>query len=285
MWEAATELVRDKRLSGRANTAVEKFLTLMNTIQETITDQALPQQVQTVSDLSGLIEHFKKDQTDRGQSRVENVEELSNAARTYVHQADDDPDLNAIDEFLAHAALEAGEGQADADDNAVQLMTLHSAKGLEFSVVFMAGMEQGLFPHQRSAEDPVRMEEERRLCYVGITRAEKKLYMTMAEQRRLHGRDQYNPPSKFVQELPSELLEEIRPRMQVSMPVYRSEKQFVQEDHDTGLSIGQSVKHGKFGVGIVLDQEGRGNQARVQVNFEDAGSKWLVLAYANLQPA
>jgi len=285
MWEAATELVRDKRLSGRANTAVEKFLTLMNSIQETITDQALPQQVQTVSDLSGLIEHFKKDQTDRGQSRVENVEELSNAARTYVHQADDDPDLNAIDEFLAHAALEAGEGQADADDNAVQLMTLHSAKGLEFSVVFMAGMEQGLFPHQRSAEDPVRMEEERRLCYVGITRAEKKLYMTMAEQRRLHGRDQYNPPSKFVQELPSELLEEIRPRMQVSMPVYRSEKQFVQEDHDTGLSIGQSVKHGKFGVGIVLDQEGRGNQARVQVNFEDAGSKWLVLAYANLQPA
>ena len=285
MWEAATDLVRDKRLSGRANKAVEKFLTLMNTIQESISDQALPQQVQTVSDLSGLIEHFKKDQTDRGQSRVENVEELSNAARTYVHQADDDPDLNAIDEFLAHAALEAGEGQADADDNAVQLMTLHSAKGLEFPVVFMVGMEQGLFPHQRSAEDPVRMEEERRLCYVGITRAEKKLYMTMAEQRRLHGRDQYNPPSKFVQELPSELLEEIRPRMQVSMPVYRTEKQFVQEDHDTGLSIGQSVKHGKFGVGIVLDQEGRGNQARVQVNFEDAGSKWLVLAYANLQPA
>jgi len=285
MWEAATDLVRDKRLSGRANKAVEKFLTLMNTIQESISDQALPQQVQTVNDLSGLIEHFKKDQTDRGQSRVENVEELSNAARTYVHQADDDPDLNAIDEFLAHAALEAGEGQADADDNAVQLMTLHSAKGLEFPVVFMVGMEQGLFPHQRSAEDPVRMEEERRLCYVGITRAEKKLYMTMAEQRRLHGRDQYNPPSKFVQELPSELLEEIRPRMQVSMPVYRTEKQFVQEDHDTGLSIGQSVKHGKFGVGIVLDQEGRGNQARVQVNFEDAGSKWLVLAYANLQPA
>lgn len=285
MWEAASDLVREKRLSARANTAVTSFLTLMNTIQETIADQALPQQVQSVSDMSGLIEHFKKDQTDRGQSRVENVEELANAARTYVHQADDDPDLNAIDEFLAHAALEAGEGQADADDNAVQLMTLHSAKGLEFSVVFMVGMEQGLFPHQRSAEDPVRMEEERRLCYVGITRAEKKLYMSMAEQRRLHGRDQYNPPSKFVQELPSELLEEIRPRMQVSMPVYRPKQSYVQEEHDTGLSIGQSVKHGKFGVGIVLDQEGRGNQARVQVNFEDAGSKWLVLAYANLQPA
>jgi DNA helicase II / ATP-dependent DNA helicase PcrA len=149
----------------------------------------------------------------------------------------------------------------------------------------MAGMEQGLFPHQRSAEDPVRMEEERRLCYVGITRAEKKLYMTMAEQRRLHGRDQYNPPSKFVSELPSALLEEIRPRMQVSLPVYRAEKKYLPEDLDTGLSVGQWVKHGKFGLGIVLDQEGRGKQARVQVNFEDAGSKWLVLAYANLQPA
>ncbi|MDB4224612.1 ATP-binding domain-containing protein, partial [Granulosicoccus sp.] len=224
-------------------------------------------------------------QSDRGQSRVENVEELANAARTYVHHAADDPDLNALDEFLAHAALEAGEGQADADDNAVQLMTLHSAKGLEFPVVFMAGMEQGLFPHQRSAEDPVRMEEERRLCYVGITRAEKKLYMTMAEQRRLYGRDQYNPPSKFVAELPAELLEEIRPRMQVSMPVYRREQSYVQEEYDTGLSIGQMVQHGKFGVGIVLDQEGQGKQARVQVNFQDAGSKWLVLAYANLQPA
>lgn len=285
MWQAAHDLVREKRLSGRANTAVGKFVTLIESLRERIADQALPQQVQTVSEHSGLLEHFRKDQSDRGQSRVENVEELANAARTYLHQASDDPDLNAIDEFLAHAALEAGEGQADTNDNAVQLMTLHSAKGLEFPVVFLAGMEQGLFPHQRSAEDPVRMEEERRLCYVGITRAEKKLYMTMAEQRRLHGRDQYNPPSKFVTELPNELLEEIRPRMQVSMPVYRSEPRYVEEENDTGLSIGQMVRHGKFGVGVVLDQEGRGKQARVQVNFEDAGSKWLVLAYANLQPA
>ncbi|MFT5893432.1 MAG: DNA helicase-2/ATP-dependent DNA helicase PcrA [bacterium] len=284
MWEAASDLVQEKRLKGRANASVAAFMSLMENMRESIADQALPQQVQTVADLSGLIQHFKKDQSDRGQSRVENVEELANAARTYVHHANDDPDLNALDEFLAHAALEAGEGQADADDNAVQLMTLHSAKGLEFSMVFMTGMEQGLFPHQRSAEDPVRMEEERRLCYVGITRAEKKLYMTMAEQRRLHGRDQYNPPSKFVAELPAELLEEIRPRMQVSMPVYRPEQSYVQEEYDTGLSVGQMVNHGKFGVGVVLDQEGRGKQARVQVNFEDAGSKWLVLAYANLQP-
>lgn len=287
MWEAATDLVREKRLSGRANSAVAKFLDLMEAMREAISEQALPQQVQTVSELSGLIEHFGKDTTDRGQNRVENVEELSNAARAFVFHSDDDPDMSALDEFLAHAALEAGEGQAAADDNAVQLMTLHSAKGLEFPIVFLAGMEQGLFPHQRSAEDPVRMEEERRLCYVGITRAERKLYLTMAEQRRLHGRDQYNPPSKFVTEIPSELLEEIRPRMQVSLPVYRPQQsqRFVEEASDTGLSVGQTVRHGKFGIGIVLDQEGRGKQARVQVNFEDAGSKWLVLAYANLQPA
>jgi len=286
MWQAACDLVNEKRLSGRANTAVGKFIQLIISIHKAIAEQALPEQVQSVAQLSGLIEHFEKDTSDRGQNRVENVQELSNAARTFVHQNDDDPDMSAVDEFLAHAALEAGEGQANANDDAVQLMTLHSAKGLEFPQVFMAGMEQGLFPHQRSAEDPVRMEEERRLCYVGITRAEKKLYLSMAEQRRLHGRDQYNPPSKFVNELPNELLEEIRPRMQVSMPVYRPQKPaFLEEDHNTGLSVGQMVKHGKFGMGIVLDQEGRGKQARVQVNFEDAGSKWLVLAYANLQPA
>ena len=286
MWTAATDLVAEKRLSGRANTAVAKFLDLMQAIAETISEQSLPQQVQTVSDMSGLIEHFQKDTSERGQNRVENVEELSNAARTFIHQNADDPELSVVDEFLAQAALESGDGQTNNDTNAVQLMTLHSAKGLEFPVVFMAGMEQGLFPHQRSAEDPLRLEEERRLCYVGITRAEKKLYMCMAEQRRLYGRDQYNPPSKFIGEIPTELLEEIRPRMQVSLPVYRSETPaWMQEEVDTGLSIGQMVKHGKFGIGVVLDQEGRGKQARVQVNFEDAGSKWLVLAYANLEPA
>lgn len=287
LMEAARDLVADKRLSGRANTAVGKFIALMGHIQEAIFEQALPQQVDTVSEMSGLVDHFKKDQTDRGQSRVENVEELSNAARTFIFTIDENPDMSAIDEFLAHAALEAGEGQAEADDNAVQLMSLHSAKGLEFPVVFLAGLEQGLFPHQRSMEDPVKMEEERRLCYVGITRAEKKLYLSMAEQRRLHGRDQYNPPSKFVGELPAELLEEIRPRMNVSMPVYSSDRghPVLREEVDTGLQLGQQVKHGKFGLGIVLDQEGRGKQARVQVNFEDVGSKWLVLAYANLQPA
>ncbi|MBX2882638.1 MAG: exodeoxyribonuclease V subunit gamma, partial [Granulosicoccus sp.] len=286
MWEASKALVANKGLTPRAVTAVNKFISMIESMSETIADQSLPDQVSTVSEVSGLIDHFKKDQSERGQSRVENVEELSNAARTFNLNYTDDPEAIVLDEFLAHAALEAGDGQADAEEDAVQLMTLHSAKGLEFQVVYLAGMEQGLFPHQRSVEDPAKLEEERRLCYVGLTRAEKKLYLTMAEQRRLYGRDQYNPPSKFIGELPQNLLEEIRPRMNVSLPVYQpSSSSRFQEDNDTGIEIGQMVMHGKFGVGVVLDQEGRGQQARVQVNFEDAGNKWLVVAYANLQPA
>ncbi len=286
MWEAAHALVENKGLTARASTAVSKFISMIEAMAEAISDQSLHMQVETVSELSGLLDHFKKDQSERGQSRVENIEELSNAARTFSLNYTEDPEAIILDEFLAHAALESGDGQAEADEDAVQLMTLHSAKGLEFQVVYLAGMEQGLFPHQRSMEDPSKLEEERRLCYVGITRAEKKLYLTMAEQRRLYGRDQYNPPSKFVGELPSNLLEEIRPRMSVSMPVYNpSESSRFKEESDSGIQIGQLVQHGKFGVGVVLDHEGRGQQARVQVNFEDAGSKWLVVAYANLQPA
>lgn len=286
MWQAASTLVTERRMNGRANTAVAKFLTLIDSIAEQISEHDLALQVRRVADLSGLREHYGKDGTEQAQSRVENIEELENAARTFMFQSESDADsIDVVDEFLAHAALEAGEGQADADENAVQLMTLHSAKGLEFPVVFMAGMEQGLFPHQRSIEDPTRLEEERRLCYVGITRAEKKLYLTMAEQRRLHGRESFNPPSKFIGELPAEVLEEIRPRMQVSMPVRRPAPaaDWLDAAHDTGLAVGQQVRHGKFGVGVVLDQEGSGRQARVQVNFEDVGAKWLVLAYANLE--
>jgi DNA helicase-2/ATP-dependent DNA helicase PcrA len=284
MWESASTLVENNAFTARAKGAVKQFVELIESLTTAMADQTLGFQVQIAGEHSGLLEHFKKDDSERGQMRVENIEELSNAARTFTFANEDTDEGNIVDEFLAHAALEAGDGQAEVDEDAVQLMSLHSAKGLEFPLVFMAGMEQGLFPHMRSLEDPARLEEERRLCYVGITRARKKLYLTLAEQRRLHGKDQYNPPSKFIGELPAELLEEIRPRMNVSMPVYQSAPvNRFSEENDTGISIGQAVKHGKFGVGIVLDHEGRGNSARVQVNFEDAGSKWLVLAYANLQ--
>ncbi len=286
MWQAATELVAAKRLSGRANTAVGNFLNLITQLQDDLAEQELPQKVEVLIEASGLLDHFRKDKSERGEARIENLEELGNASRAFMFANEEDPDIDRVDNFLAHAALEAGEGQTEGDDNAVQLMTLHSAKGLEFPVVFMAGMEQGLFPHQRSIEDPAKLEEERRLCYVGITRAEKKLYMSMAEQRRMHGRDQYNPPSKFVGELPASLLDEIRPRMNVSVPVYESTRfqPIEQENQYGGIQIGQMVEHGKYGAGMVISFEGGGKNARVHVNFEDAGSKCLIMAYANLTP-
>jgi DNA helicase-2/ATP-dependent DNA helicase PcrA len=196
--------------------------------------------------------------------------------------------MSVLDAFLAHAALEAGEGQADAWEDCVQLMTLHSAKGLEFPLVILCGMEDGLFPHRRSIADPKGLEEERRLCYVGITRAKRLLYLTYAEKRRLHGIDHLALPSRFIAEIPDELIEEVRPRVQISRPLYagiRARKGTgggTGPAVDAGIRLGQRVRHGKFGEGVILNCEGQGAHARVEVNFETAGTKWLVLHYANL---
>jgi DNA helicase-2/ATP-dependent DNA helicase PcrA len=184
--------------------------------------------------------------------------------------------------FLAHASLEAGEGQADAWEDCVQLMTLHSAKGLEFPLVFICGMEDGLFPHQRSIGDINGLEEERRLCYVGTTRAMQTLYLTYAEQRRLHGVDSYGIPSRFLSELPQELIEEVRPQVMVSRPLQAGRFRSA-DPAPGGIRLGQRVLHAKFGEGVVLNYEGQGSHARVQVNFEQAGTKWLVMAYASLE--
>ena len=173
------------------------------------------------------------------------------------------------------------------------MMTLHTAKGLEFPVVFLCGMEEGLFPHQRSSADPSGMEEERRLCYVGITRAMRQLYFSYAETRRLHGVDSHGSPSRFIREIPAPLLEEIRPRIQVSRPVYTPQSYAprsnslregkLYEENPNGVGLGQRVRHGKFGDGVVLELEGQGTHARVQVRFESQGTKWLMLSYANLE--
>src|SRR5207244_2499264 len=160
-------------------------------------DDASFEQVDQVLKASGLIEHYRRDQAERGEARVENLEELVSAARGFTPEGSELPPLEA---FLAHAALESGEGQADEWEDCVQMMTLHSAKGLEFPVVFLAGMEEGLFPHQRSLTDLDGLEEERRLAYVGMTRAMRQLYLTCAEQRRLHGVDSYGQISRFVRE-------------------------------------------------------------------------------------
>jgi DNA helicase II / ATP-dependent DNA helicase PcrA len=207
------------------------------------------------------------------------LEELVTAARDLL--MGEQTDMPPLAEFLSYAVLESGDGQADAYEDSVQLMTLHSAKGLEFSLLFLCGMEDGLFPHQRSLNDPAGLEEERRLCYVGITRARKELYLTYAEQRRLHGVESYAVPSRFLREIPAELVEEVRPAMVVSRPLYRRAEP--PPSSFGGVRLGQRVRHGKFGEGIVLNTEGSGAHARVQVNFEREGTKWLVVAYANLE--
>ncbi len=286
LWNAARELVETNQLTARARASVAAYIALINSLRDDSKVLGLSEQIRMCIESSGLKAHFAKDKSEKGEARRENLQELVGAGKSF--EFDHDPELDemsSLDAFLAHAALEAGEGQADEWEECVQLMTMHSVKGLEFPLVFMVGMEEGLFPHQRSSEEPGRMEEERRLCYVGITRARQQLILTSAEVRRLYGNDNYNVLSRFVKEIPAELIEEIRPKAQFSRPVYRAEAiSRNQVEEEVGLSVGQRVSHNKFGNGIIINIEGQAAQARVQVNFENDGSKWLMLAYANLQP-
>ncbi len=284
MWHAAGAVASDE-MGGRAANAVAAFVALIERLAGETRGLNLQDQVDHVIHLSGLIEFFKKDKGEKGETRVENLLELVSAAKGF--EPDPAEEMSPLDEFLSHAALEAGEGQADAWEDCVQLMTMHSAKGLEFPLVFMCGMEDGLFPHQRSIADPSGLEEERRLCYVGITRAKQTLFITHAEQRRMHGSDNYAQPSRFISEIPDEHVEEIRPRVQVSRPM-RSARPASRRrtatgvGNELGIRLGQRVRHKKFGDGVILNCEGQGAHARVEVNFESAGTKWLVLSYANL---
>jgi DNA helicase-2/ATP-dependent DNA helicase PcrA len=281
MWRAAGAVASDE-LNGRAANATLAFMNLIETMSRDTARLDLQEQVDHVIYASGLVDFFKKDKGEKGETRVENLLELVSAAKSF--EPDPAEEMSPLDEFLSHAALEAGEGQADAWEDCVQLMTMHSAKGLEFPLVFMSGMEDGLFPHQRSIADPSGLEEERRLCYVGITRAKQTLYMTYAEQRRLHGMDNFSQPSRFIAEVPDEHIEEIRPRVQVSRPIRSSGRgqKSMSAGADLGIRLGQRVRHSKFGDGVILNCEGQGAHARVEVNFETAGTKWLVLSYANL---
>ena len=280
LWRAAASLIAEDALAKRAAESLFGFLNLVETLDTDTRGNALHEQVARVIERAGLIAHHGKKTDASGEARVENLEELVNAARE-VMRPDDDSDLPPLAEFLAFAVLESGDGQAEAYQDSVQLMTLHSAKGLEFELLFLCGMEDGLFPHQRSLNDAAGLEEERRLCYVGITRAKRELYLTHAEQRRLHGVETFATPSRFLRELPAELVEEVRPAMIVSRPVYR--RSAPAAALGGGVRLGQRVRHGKFGEGIVLNSEGSGAHARVQVNFEGSGTKWLVVAYANLE--
>ncbi len=288
LWQAAWQLCEQKVLAGRAASAVRQFLALIGQLDSDTRALPLHVQVDRVLQASGLWGMYQQEKGEKGQSRIENLEELVNATRQF-QPGEDQLEMSPLTAFLSHAALEAGEAQADAFEEAVQLMTLHSAKGLEFPLVCMVGVEEGMFPSLQAAEEPGRMEEERRLCYVGMTRAMRKLYMTHAESRRLYGKEMYHRPSRFLKELPEECLQEVRLRTQVSwaQPAAsqsRFSQSLVQERfEETGLRLGQRVRHPKFGEGVVLNYEGSGPQSRVQVNFANAGSKWLVLAYARLE--
>ena len=280
LWKAMQGLLEGKELTTRVAAAFRGFGKLIHDLDAAARGLPLFEQVDHVIHASGLVDHYKAEKGDRGEARVENLEELVSAARGF--EPEDLEGMTALSSFLSHAALEAGEGQAEAWEDCVQLMTLHSAKGLEFPLVFICGMEDGLFPHERSSDDLEGLEEERRLCYVGMTRAMRELYMSYAEQRRLHGVDNYGVPSRFLRELPPEVVEEIRPRVQVSRPYGAPAAAFAPMP-PMGLKLGQRVRHPNFGEGVVLDYEGDGPHARVQVNFKSAGSKWLVVAYANLE--
>ncbi|GAB4182870.1 MAG: DNA helicase II [Wenzhouxiangellaceae bacterium] len=285
LWQAAQRLIQHADTAPRTRNAVGAFTQLIQQLSDDLAELPLSAQMRLVIEGSDLDSHYAKESRERYETRQDNLKELERAAETFALAPEDaDAGMTPVAAFLAQAALEAGENQAEQWEDGVQLMTLHAAKGLEFPLVFLVGMEEGLFPHQRSAEDPVRLEEERRLCYVGMTRAREVLYLSYAESRRLHGTDHYARPSRFMREIPAQLLEEIRPSG-YSRPFSGARGSPV--DHDDGLpfNLGDTVIHAKFGEGTVLQLEGSGAHARVHVNFAEAGPKWLVMAYANLQKA
>ena len=293
LWQACAKCVNENLAGSRAVNAILAFLELIDKLQSECEGLELHEKVERVIANSGLIQHHEKEGGEKALARKENLEELVNAASNFDDVAlADEVDVKSsafLAAFLDQASLDAGDTQADETDDAVQLMTLHSAKGLEFPLVFLAGMEEGLFPHRMSMDKIASLEEERRLCYVGITRAKSKLYLTHAESRRLHGEVNLCRPSRFIKEIPKQLIDEIRLKTTVSRTKVhrrngmRDSLSSGAEIPQTEISLGQRVAHGKFGEGVVLNYEGQGSNARVQVNFDAAGSKWLVLSYAKLE--
>ena len=280
---AATEgAIRNQVFTARASNALKTFINLIAEMEDAIDGLDMGEVVERVIEQSGLLDYHQKEKGEKGQARVENLQELINACRGFDVE---DEDLSPLQAFLDNAALDAGDAQADEFEDAVQMMTLHSAKGLEFPLVFLVGMEENLFPHKMSLEEHGRLEEERRLCYVGITRAMDKLVISYAESRRLYGNENFNAISRFVREIPKSLIQEVRIKATISRPAsYAPSYSSQSEVNDfPDLSLGQSVLHPIFGEGTITQFEGQGASARVYVNFATEGSKWLVLQYAKLE--
>ncbi|HVT34118.1 MAG TPA: DNA helicase II [Nevskiaceae bacterium] len=305
MWAAARPGAASL---GRTATPVLAFMDLIEKTAAEAQGQPLSRVMSLVIERAGLRPHYQKEKGEQAEARLENLDELINAARSFENLPEEESGGDPLATFLAHASLEAGEGQAGAGEDCVQLMTLHAAKGLEFPVVFLVGMENGLFPHQRAVGEG-NLEEERRLCYVGITRARRKLYLSYAEMRRLHGSEQLGMPSQFLKEIPAETIVETRPRIRVQRPAFSARESgryegtryggSAPEQRQTprnysavsglrealpgGFRLGQRVSHAKFGEGTILNFDGNDERARVEVRFASAGTKWLMLAMANLQ--
>ncbi len=282
LWAAAIVLINQRTMTARATNALIGFLELIKQLDKQAEGLELYEKVKLVVEKCGLVELYQKEKMDKGEEKIENLEELVNAARLFDFDQDTQENMGELDMFLSHAALESGDSQADDFEDCVQLMTIHSAKGLEFKLVFLVGMEEGLFPSQQSVDDVARLEEERRLCYVGMTRAMQQLYVTYAESRRLYGRESYPRPSRFLREIPAEFIREVRMRATISRPVTAVKPKALSLQTAGSYKLGQRVGHAKFGEGVVLELEGDGAQERVQINFKQVGVKWLMLAYAKL---
>ena len=297
LWHAAGQMLVNRVFTARAGNAVQGFLTVVDKLAHDANEidihgdtLSLDQIAQKVLEETGLLEFHQNEKGEKGQARGENLQELITACRAFDADEENE-ELSVLQQFLDTAALDAGETQADEFEDAVQLMTLHSAKGLEFPLVFMAGAEEGLFPHKMSADDPDRLEEERRLCYVGITRAMQKLYISYAETRRLYGSETFNSVSRFVKEIPAESIQEVRLKAAVTRPVSfnrahtqpSTRQPMYDTGEGTGFRLGQRVKHAIFGEGVILHFEGSGDNAVIQVNFSEVGSKRLVMQYAKLE--
>ncbi len=284
LWQAAEMALANSVFAKRAASALDNFIQLITDMEASVTSKDdLGEIVKFVNDASGMIQYHENEKGEKGRVRVENLNELISAAQSFSSDLEFDSTSELLAQFISEASLDAGDAQADEFEDSVNLMTLHSAKGLEFDHVFLAGLEENLFPHKMSLGDAGGLQEERRLAYVGITRAKKELTLTYAESRRLYGSETFNTLSRFVREIPAELVNEVRLRSSVSRPVdFGLQQQMAVED--SGLSIGQRVSHAMFGEGYILSAEGGGAQTRVTVAFDDGKERQLMLQYANLQP-
>ena len=314
LWKAARH---GTAALGRTSGALTAFLDAVDLLDGQTNTLPLAQKMEKVIAASGLKEHYQKEKGEQAEARLENLDEIINAAKSFERPEGLAEGADPVLEFLTHAALEAGEGQATQGEDAVQLMTLHSAKGLEFPVVFLVGLENGLFPSLRAVEEG-NLEEERRLAYVGITRAREKLFISYAESRRVHGVEQICAPSQFLKEIPKDTVQEMRPRagiLRSGFGVQSSRSAFgggrgyedpqpwrerqqegyglvrpqltprMAESQGTmGFKIGQGVRHASFGEGVILSFDGEGERARVEIRFAGSGTKWLMLTLAKLQP-